>query len=75
MSLTLTLILFAISAPAFIFCAWQTRHEPNPAKGPRLIPWTLLAITIGFWNLLLVAHLLSFVGIETGGRFNDRFGL
>jgi uncharacterized membrane protein len=35
----------------------------------------LLAITIGFWNLLLVAHLLSFVGIETGGRFNDRFGL
>ena len=75
MSLTLTIILFVAAAAAFAFSAWQTRHEPNPAKGPRLIPWTLLAITLGFLMLLLVAHLLSFVGIETGGRFNDRMGI
>lgn len=75
MSLTLTLILQAVSLLAFGLCAWKTRSEPDPAKGPRLIPWTMLAITLGFWNLLLVAHLLSFVGIETGGRFRDRFGI
>lgn len=75
MSLTLTLILFIASAAAFAFCAWQTRREPDPAKGPRLIPWTSLAITLGFLLLLLLAHLVSFVGIETGGRFNDRMGL
>jgi hypothetical protein len=34
-----------------------------------------VSITLGFWLLLLVAHLLSFVGIETGGRFNSRMGL
>lgn len=66
MSLTLTLILQILSIAAFIFCAWQTRKEPNPAKGPRLIPWTLLALTLGVWNLMLLAHLVSFVGIETG---------
>jgi hypothetical protein len=75
MSLSLTLTLFVLSAGAFVFSAWQTRKEPDPAKGPRLIPWTLLSITLGFWLLLLVAHLLSFVGIETGGRFNSRMGL
>lgn len=75
MSLTLTLTLFILSAAAFAFSAWQTRREPDPAKGPRLIPWTLLSITLGFLMLLLVAHLLSFIGIETGGRFNDRMGL
>ena len=75
MSLTVTIILQIISIAAFIFCALRTGGEPDPEKGPRLIPWTLLAITLGFWNLLLVAHLLSFVGIETGGRFRDRFGI
>ena len=75
MSLTLTIILQILSLAAFGFCAWQTRREPDPIKGPRLIPWTGLAITLGFWNLLLVAHLLSFVGIETGGRLRDQFGI
>ena len=75
MSLTITLILQAVSIGAFIFCAWRSGKEPDPAKGPRLIPWTLLTITLGFWNLLVLAHLVSFAGIETGGRFNSRFGL
>lgn len=70
MSLELTLILLFAALAAFAFSAWQTRKEPNPAKGPRLIPWTLLAITLAVFILMLLAHLLSFFGIETGGRFN-----
>lgn len=68
MSLTLTLILFLTALAGFAWSAWQTRKEPDPVKGPRLIPWTLLAITFGFLILIFAAHLLSFVGIETGGR-------
>lgn len=69
MSLTLTLILQAVSIAALAFCFFRTGGEPNPAKGPRLIPWTLLTILLFAWNLMVLAHLVSFVGIETGGRW------
>lgn len=68
MSLELTLVLLAGALAVFGFAAWQTRKEPDPARGPRLIPWTLIAITIAVFILMLLAHLLSFFGIETGGR-------
>jgi len=37
-------------------------------RGPRLIPWTLICIGLAVFMLLLLAHLLSFFGIETGQR-------
>ncbi len=61
--------------PPLRFALGRPAASRTPQKGPRLIPWTLLAITFGFLLLILLAHLVSFVGIETGGRFNDRMGI
>ena len=54
------------TALAFAFCAWRSGRPSDPVKGPRLIPWTTLCIGLAVFMLLLLAHLLSFFGIETG---------
>tara|TARA_R110002110_G_scaffold78623_2_gene206060 strand:+ start:110 stop:328 length:219 start_codon:yes stop_codon:yes gene_type:complete len=72
MSLELTLALMAVGALVFAFAAWRTKHPADPAKGPRLIPWTLIAVTCGLLLILLAAHIFNLYGIETGrgrGRF------
>lgn len=68
MSLTLTLILMMTALCLFFFSAWRSGQPWNPARGPRLIPWTLICIALAVFLLLLLAHLLSFMGIETGQR-------
>lgn len=66
MSLTLTLILMAATGLAFALCAWRSGRPSDPARGPRMIPWTTLCIALAVLMLLLLAHLLSYFGIETG---------
>jgi len=66
MSLEITLILMAAAVALFVFAAWQTRAEPNPAKGPRMVPWTLIALTSAFFVIILAAHVFNLFGIETG---------
>lgn len=72
MSLELTLALMAAGTILFAFAAWRTKAGPDPAKGPRLVPWTLIALTAGVFVILLAAHVVNLFGIETGrgvGRF------
>lgn len=66
MDLKTTLILMGAGAALFAFSAWRTSRPWNPMKGPRLIPWTLLAILSGVFTLLVGVHLLALFGIETG---------
>ncbi len=66
MSLQITLAFMAAAVALFIFAAWQTRAEPDPAKGPRMIPWTLIALTAAFFFIILAAHVFNLFGIETG---------
>lgn len=68
MSLTLTLILMMAALALFAFSAWRSGRPSDPVRGPRLIPWTLICIALAVFMLLLLAHLLSFAGIETGQR-------
>lgn len=66
MSLPTTLILMAAGIAAFVFCAWRSGRPADPARGPRMIPWTLLMLASAVFVLTLGAHLLGFFGIETG---------
>ena len=66
MSLEITLALIVAGIILFVFAAWRTKTEPDPAKGPRMIPWTLIAITSGLFVILLLAHVFNLFGIETG---------
>ncbi|MFC4725096.1 hypothetical protein AB6B38_08130 [Glycocaulis abyssi] len=68
MSLTLTLILMIAGLALFAFSAWRSGRPWNPVHGPRMVPWTLICIALAIFLLLLLAHLLSFIGIETGQR-------
>lgn len=58
----------AASLAMFIFAGWRSGRPADPLRGPRLIPWTLICIGLAVLMLLLLAHLLSFAGIETGQR-------
>lgn len=58
----------ALSLALFIFSGWRSGRPSDPARGPRMIPWTLICIGLAVFMLLLLAHLLSFAGIETGQR-------
>lgn len=66
MSLPLTLSLMALAAIIFGLSAWRAGRPWNPMRGPRMIPWTVIAILTGAFFLLLLAHLYSFAGVETG---------
>ena len=66
MNLTITLILMTSAAAVFGLSAWRAGRPWNPVRGPRMIPWTVIAILAGAMFLLLLAHLYSFAGIETG---------
>jgi len=57
-----------VSLALFLFAGWRSGRPADPVRGPRLIPWTLICIGLAVFMLLLLAHLLSFFGIETGQR-------
>ena len=69
MTLSTTLILMGAGAAGFALSAWRTSRPWNPLKGPRLIPWTPLAIGFGVFTLLMLVHLANLFGIETGRGF------
>ncbi|HAQ36565.1 MAG: hypothetical protein CMF74_09755 [Maricaulis sp.] len=50
----------------FALCAWQSGRPSNPARGPRMIPWTLLAIFSATATIFLLAHVVNLLGFETG---------
>ena len=67
MTLPLTLLLMAVAAALFALAAWRSDKPSNPLK-PRLIPWTPLALISGVFFLMLLTHVFSLFGLETGQR-------
>ena len=66
MSLTLTLVLMGVFIAGFGLCAWQSGRPSDPARGPRMIPWTLLAIFSATAAIFMLVHLVNLFGFETG---------
>ena len=50
-----------------VFSGWRGAQAPNPAKGPRLIPWRFLMVLTATVAVLFAAHALTLTGIKPAG--------
>ncbi len=66
MDIVLTLILAGGFLAMALFCGWRGARPSNPAKGPRLAPWTLLMMLSAAALLLMLVHLANLLGFATG---------
>jgi hypothetical protein len=62
MDLIVTGSLLAISVILTGFFGWMGARPPNIHKGPRLVPWRLLMLTMAAVVLVLLTHAASFLG-------------
>ena len=58
-------ILVALLAIA-AFAGWRGGKPPNPAKGPRMMPWRLIMVTASAFALFMMVHIVNLLGITTG---------
>jgi hypothetical protein len=59
-----------VFAAGFGLSVWQSGKPLDIARGPRMIPWTLIAILCVATEIFLAAHLVNLLGFETGnGRY------
>jgi len=61
-----TLIGVAVCGAIAAIGAWRGAQPPNPARGPRLIPWTLIAVVAAGIGVLFLVHIVNLAGFETG---------
>jgi hypothetical protein len=65
MSLTLTLILTALTTALVFYAGWRGAQLPNVSKGPRMIPWRFVMLMSAALDVLLLIHLAR---LAAGGR-------
>lgn len=64
LSLTATLIGLACCSALFFVGRWRAGQPARPERGPRLIPWTLVAIMAAAVGVILIAHLAELGGLD-----------
>ena len=66
MDIALTLILAGAFLALALFCGWRGARPSDPAKGPRMAPWSLLMMLSAAGLLLLIVHVANLLGLTTG---------
>lgn len=66
MGIELTSALLAAATLLAVFSGWRGARKPNPARGPRLIPWRALMLTSAAMAVLMLVHLVNLLGVTTG---------
>jgi hypothetical protein len=64
--IALTLILAGAFLALALFCGWRGARPSDPAKGPRMAPWSLLMMLSAAALLLVLVHLANLLGLTTG---------
>ena len=64
MSLTLTLILLAVTLALMGFSGWRGAQPPNVARGVRMVPWRFVMILSAAFGMLLLIHLATQFGLR-----------
>jgi hypothetical protein len=66
MGLSPTLALTAGLTALAAFCGWRGARQPDPLRGPRLVPWRLLMVLSAGGALPVLVHLVNLLGLRTG---------
>jgi hypothetical protein len=66
MGLTPTIALALAAAALAASFGWLGARQPDPGKGPRLVPWRMLMALAAAATLVLVVHLVNLLGFATG---------
>ena len=64
LSLAPTLTGLALCIGLFILARWRAGQPVRPERGPRLIPWTLIAIVCAAIFIALLTHLVELGGVD-----------
>jgi len=64
LSLTPTLIGLATCLALFLLARWRAGQPVRPERGPRLIPWTVIALLSAAIFVVLLAHLVELGGMD-----------
>lgn len=67
--LPITLSVLALCVATFLAARWQAGQPVKPENGPRMIPWTLLAVLSGGIGLLMLINLAVLAGLDTNRPF------
>lgn len=62
--LTPTVITLMLALGLFFLARWRVSQPIRPENGPRMIPWTLVAVTAGAVALLMLMNLAVLAGLE-----------
>jgi hypothetical protein len=65
MTLTLTIVLLAMSVSLTVFAGWRGAQPPDLHKGPRMVPWRFVMLLSGAFSVLLLVHLAALAGAPT----------
>ncbi len=68
MDIVVTLFLAGGFLALAVFCGWRGARPSDPARGPRMAPWSLLMMLSAAGLLLIVVHLANLLGLSTGRR-------
>ena len=66
MSLQLTLVIAVALLTIALFSGWRGARPPNPARGPRMMPWRFIMMMSAAGLLLALVHLVNLAGLTTG---------
>ena len=67
MDLPTTIALLGASLIVAVFCGWRGARPPDPAKGPRLMPYRALMLLAAALALFLLIHIASLTGLRPEG--------
>jgi len=63
MTFETTLIALFAFLGLTVFCGWRGARNPDPKKGPRLIPWRLIMVLAAAAMFVLIVHLAGLAGV------------
>lgn len=66
MGLIPTLIIMAVALSIAVFARFRANRPHEPGGPPRIINWNIVMIIAGVVVVLMITHLISMTGVETG---------
>ena len=66
MTLVLTLALAAVALAIALAAGWAGARPPNPAKGPRMMPYRPIMMAAAVTMIMLLVHAANLLGVKTG---------